>query len=299
MNEHMKILVTGCLGQLGRAMKEAASGSGHTFIYTDVLETDGAVALDVTDPAAVKDFLDRHPVDVIVNCAGYTDVNRAEDEEDRARLLNADAVRILAAEARRNNALLVHISTDYVFDGLSGILLKEDAPVNPLSAYGRTKAEGEKAALESGCRSIIIRTAWLYSTGGRNFVRSILDKAASVPVLKVVCDQIGTPTFAPDLAEAIMTIIDSGRTDAAGIYHFSGEGVCSWYDFAREICDMSGCLCEVLPCMSDEYPSKVVRPHFSVLDKSLIKKTFGVNVPYWKDSLAFCLKKMTEEGLSF
>lgn len=293
----MKILVTGCLGQLGRDVVQASRGFGHTYIYTCRNGGDGLVTLDITDADAVERLVCGNDVDVIINCAAYTDVNRAEDEEEAAYAINAEAVRILAGAAAKADALLMHVSTDYVFDGTSGRPYREDDPVSPLGAYARTKAAGEQAVMASGCRYMIFRASWLYGVCGGNFVKTMIDRTASVPVVNVVCDQIGTPTFTRDFADAIFAVLESGRLDCTGIYNYSNEGVCSWYDFAKEICDMTGHLCDVRPCMSSDYPSKVSRPHFSVLDKSLIKKTFGIEIPHWKDSLSFCIARMAEKGL--
>lgn len=293
----MKILVTGCLGQLGSEIARISRDSGHTFIYTSRNGGQGLVALDMTDTTAVERIVVESGVDVIINCAAYTDVGRAEDEEDVAYRINAEAVRVLAEAAAKAGALLMHISTDYVFDGKTAWPYREDDPVSPLGAYARTKAAGEQAVMASGCRYMIFRTSWLYGACGGNFVKTMIDKTASMPVVNVVCDQIGTPTFAGDLADAIFSILESGRLDCTGIYHFSNEGVCSWYDFAKEICDITGHLSEVRPCMTSDYPSKVRRPYCSVLDKSLIKKTFGIEIPHWKDSLVFCISRMAEKGL--
>lgn len=293
----MKILVTGCLGQLGREVVHVSRDFGHTYIFTCRNGGDGLVALDIADADAVERLVCENGVDVIINCAAYTDVNRAEDEEETAYAINAEAVRILAEAASKAGALLIHVSTDYVFDGTSCRPYREDDPICPLSAYARTKAAGEQAVVASGCRYMIFRVSWLYGVCKGNFVKTMIDRTASMPVVNVVCDQIGTPTFARDFAYAIFAVLESGRLDCTGIYNYSNEGVCSWYDFAKEICDLAGHLCEVRPCMSSDYPSKVRRPHFSVLDKSLIKKTFGIEIPHWKDSLSVCISRMAEKGL--
>lgn len=293
----MNILVTGCMGQLGRSFRRTMALSDHRCIFTDVRDGDDVLALDITDQDAVSAAVRDNSVELIVNCAAYTNVNKAEEEEDLAYRINALAPGILAKAAKDAGALLVHISTDYVFDGTGYIPYSEDMPVSPLSAYGRTKQAGEQLITDSGCRYMIFRTAWLYSSFGGNFVQTIYDKTASQPVISVVSDQIGTPTYAQDLADAIFGIIESGMLDKTGIYHYTNEGVCSWYDFAKEICDMSGHLCDVRPCRTSDYPSKTRRPHYSVLDKTKIKETFGIEIPHWKDSLMFCIRQIEEKGL--
>lgn len=293
----MNILVTGCMGQLGRSFRRSMALGGHECIFTDVREGEGVTALDITDSEAVSAMIRNHAVNVIVNCAAYTNVNKAEEEEELAFKLNAEAPGILAAAAAEAGAVLIHISTDYVFDGCGYLPYTEDMPVAPLSAYGRTKLAGEQAVISSGCRYLIFRTAWLYSIYGGNFVQTIYDKTSAQPVVKVVADQVGTPTFAQDLADTIAAIIDADMLDKTGVYHFTDEGVCSWYDFAKEICDMSGHLCHVMPCRTSDYPSPTKRPHYSVLDKTKIKETFNIEIPHWKDSLAFCLRQMEENSL--
>ena len=293
----MNILVTGCMGQLGRSFRRAMAFSDQRCIFTDVRDGDDVMALDITDQDAVSAAVKDNSVDLIVNCAAYTNVNKAEEEEDLAYRINALAPGILARAAKDAGALLVHISTDYVFDGTGHIPYSEDMPVSPLSAYGRTKQAGEQLIADSGCRYMIFRTAWLYSSFGGNFVQTIYDKTASQPVISVVSDQIGTPTYAQDLADAISGIIESGMLDKTGIYHYTNEGVCSWYDFAKEICDMSGHLCDVRPCRTSDYPTKTRRPHYSVLDKTKVKETFGIEIPHWKDSLMFCIRQIEEKGL--
>lgn len=293
----MNILVTGCMGQLGRSFRRAMALSDHRCIYTDVRDGEDVQALDITDREAVASVVRDNSIGLIVNCAAYTNVNKAEEEEDIAYRINAYAPGILADVARDAGAVLIHISTDYVFDGTGHVPYLEDMPASPQSAYGRTKLAGEKAIIESGCRYMIFRTAWLYSSFGGNFMQTIYDKTASQPVVSVVSDQIGTPTYAQDLADVIAGIIDAGMLDRTGIYHFTNEGVCSWYDFAKEICDMSGHLCDVCPCRTIDYPTKATRPHYSVLDKTKVKDTFGIEIPHWKDSLAFCLRQIQENEL--
>ena len=293
----MNILVTGCMGQLGRSFRRAMALLDHRCIYTDVRDGEEVLALDITDQEAVASAVRGNSIGLIVNCAAYTNVNKAEEEEDIAYRINAYAPGILADVARDAGAVLIHISTDYVFDGTGHVPYLEDMPASPQSAYGRTKLAGEKAIIESGCRYMIFRTAWLYSSFGGNFMQTMYEKTASEPVVRVVSDQVGTPTYAQDLADVIAGIIDTDMLDRTGIYHFTNEGVCSWYDFAKEICDMSGHLCDVRPCRTSDFPTKAQRPHFSVLDKTKVKETFGIEIPHWKDSLAFCLRQIQENEL--
>ena len=239
---------------------------------------------------------DSENVDVIINCAGYTNVDRAEDETHLADLLNHVAAANLAATARRRGATLIHISTDYVFGGDSCTPIKEDAAPAPLGVYGATKLAGEDAVRASACRYIIIRTAWMYSAYGKNFFKTMLDLTASHPSIKVVCDQTGTPTYAPDLARFIVGIIDGGKLGHTGLYNYTGEGVCSWYDFAHAICKRAGNKCQVSPCRSEDYPTRARRPHYSVLDKSLVKSVFGVTVPHWTDSLDKCFQELENDN---
>lgn len=277
----MRILVTGANGQLGNALRVASVDCSDEYVFTDVAE------LDITDAATVRKFADGF--DVIVNCAAYTSVDRAEDDRETADLLNHAAVRNLALAAKECGATLIHISTDYVFDGNANVPYTEDIEPNPTSVYGSTKLLGEQAVTESGCDHIIIRTAWLYSETGKNFVKTMAGLTADKDSLNVVFDQVGTPTYAGDLAGAIVHIIGTRQLDRHGIYHFTDEGVCSWYDFARQIAVECGHTCDIRPCHSDEFPSKVRRPHYSVLDKTKIKRTFGIDIPYWKDSLHKCI----------
>lgn len=286
MNERMNILVTGANGQLGNEMRRISAGSRDHYIFTDVAE------LDITDASAVSDMVKGNDVEVIVNCAAYTNVDKAEDDEATADLLNNVAVRNLAEAAAAADALLIHVSTDYVFSGNGCTPYTEDSPVEPLGAYGRTKLAGEKSLAASGCRYMIFRTAWLYSPFGKNFVKTMRKLTAEKDTLNVVFDQVGTPTYAGDLAALICKVVSERMTDRQGIYHFSDEGVCSWYDFAVEICSLSGNVCDIRPCHSDEFPSRVKRPHFSVLDKTLVKNTFGIGIPYWKDSLKKCIDEL-------
>ena len=282
----MNILVTGANGQLGNEMQRVAKTSSNHYIFTDVAQ------LDITDREAVLRAVKDNGIQVIVNCAAYTNVDKAEDDRETADLINNKAVENLAIAARENDATLIHISTDYVFKGDRCTPCREDWETDPLGVYGITKLAGEKSIERTGCRHIIIRTAWLYSPFGKNFVKTMQKLTAEKDSLKVVFDQVGTPTYAGDLADAITRIIETGQLGKQGIYHFSNEGVCSWYDFAREICELSGNTCNIQPCHSDEFPSKVKRPHFSVLDKTKIKDTFGIEVPYWKDSLKKCIREL-------
>ena len=285
----MNILVTGANGQLGNEMQRVAKTSSNHYIFTDVAQ------LDITDREAVLRAVKDNSIQVIVNCAAYTNVDKAEDDSDTADLINNKAVENLAIAARENDATLIHISTDYVFKGDRCTPCREDWETDPLGVYGITKLAGEKSIERTGCRHIIIRTAWLYSPFGKNFVKTMQKLTAEKDSLKVVFDQVGTPTYAGDLADAIARIIETGQFGKQGIYHFSNEGVCSWYDFAKEICELSGNTCNIQPCHSDEFPSKVKRPHFSVLDKTKIKDTFGIEVPYWKDSLKVCTENLKKQ----
>ena len=281
----MNILVTGANGQLGNEMRIVSKGSSDRYIFTDVEE------LDITNRDAVMNFVKENDIKVVVNCAAYTNVDKAEDDEATAELINAQAVENLADACKVNNATLIHISTDYVFGGNKGNTPRtEDEPVNPTGAYGRTKLHGEKAIQKSGCNYLIIRTAWLYSEFGNNFVKTMRRLTAERDTLKVVFDQVGTPTYALDLAEVIMKFIEAGSV--YGIYHFSNEGVISWYDFAKEICELSGNTCDIQPCHSDEFPSKVKRPSYSVLDKTKIKNKLNITIPHWKESLKNCINNL-------
>ena len=275
-----KILLTGANGQLGSELRVLSVNSNHEFLFTDVAE------LDITNREAVDNYVSEHGAEIIVNCAAYTNVDKAEDDTEMADNINHLAVKNLAEVSAKYKLTLIHISTDYVFDGSKNTPYLETDATAPLGVYGHTKLDGEKAVTDSGCDYLIIRTSWLYSSFGNNFVKTMRRLTAEKDSLKVVFDQVGTPTYAGDLAQAILKIIDSGKyTDNAGIYHFSNEGVCSWYDFAIEIRNLSGNLCDIQPCHSDEFPSKVKRPNFSVLDKTKIKETFGLKIPYWKVSL--------------
>lgn len=286
------ILITGGEGQLGRALREAAAGTADR--YTAV----GHRELDIADAEAVERYLADNPTDIIVNCAAYTDVERAESEPRAAMRINADAVAVLSDAAHRHGAKLIHISTDFVFgdDDRTAPLTEQDAP-QPLNVYGRSKLAGEAAAMRHD-DAIVVRTSWLYAPWGRNFCRTILDLARSRDRIEVVDDQIGTPTYAPDLAEALVAIIDGGawRT-MSGIYHYSDEGECSRYDFAVEILRLAGATgCRIEPCPSSERRSAARRPRYSVLDKSRIKRETGIAIPHWRDSLARCIARIKTEG---
>lgn len=285
----MNILVTGANGQLGNEMRIVAKNSVDNYIFTDVAE------LDITNAEAVEKIVKDNDVKIIVNCAAYTNVDKAEDDSEFAEILNAKAAENLAVAMKKNDGLLVHVSTDYVFGGTkNNTPCKEDEPANPTGVYGVTKLHGEQAIIASGCRHIIIRTAWLYSEFGKNFLKTMLNLTAAKPQLKVVFDQVGTPTYAYDLALAIFDIVENRKYEGNdGVYHYSNEGVCSWFDFTKMIAEYAGnTQCDIQPCHSDEFPSKVVRPSYSVLDKTKIKATFGTVVPYWTDSLKVCMNNL-------
>lgn len=275
------ILVTGANGQLGSELRKIGFSALDEVFYTDVAE------LDITDYAAVEKFVKDKEIDTIINCAAYTAVDKAEEEPQLAAKINTEAVTNLARAAAKEGCLLIHISTDYVFDGTGTKPYSEKDKPCPVSVYGKTKLAGEEAILKSRCFHIIIRTAWLYSSFGNNFVKTILRLATERTEINVVSDQVGSPTYAGDLAAAIVAIMDNEeRIEHEGIYHYSNEGVCSWYDFAAEIVRLSGKECRVKPVTTAEYPTKTQRPAYSVLDKSKIKKTFGIEIPAWKDALA-------------
>ena len=297
----MNILVTGSNGQLGNCLRIASKGSNDKYIFTDVteLDIDGThiSRLDITDAEAVMKMVKDKGVDVIVNCAAYTNVDAAEDNQNLAELLNATAVRNLAEAVRANDGTLIHISTDYVFGKEPyNIPCREDQKGTPTGVYGMTKLHGEQQIAEFGVKALILRTAWLYSEYGKNFVKTMLNLTATQPELKVVFDQTGTPTYAQDLAEAIFNIIENRKFEGnEGIYHYSNEGVCSWYDFTKMIAEYAGnTACDIQPCHSSEFPSKVIRPSYSVLDKTKFKETFELKVPYWTDSLKICIKNLKE-----
>ncbi len=303
----MNVLVTGANGQLGSEMRIVTKGSKDKYVFTDLVDVPGVetTKLDITSLDAIRAIVKEHNINVIVNCAAYTNVDAAEDNYALADLLNSTAVENLALATRETNGLLIHISTDYVFGKEPyNTPCKEDQQGTPTGVYGLTKLHGEHAIQKIGCKSVIIRTAWLYSEFGKNFVKTMLNLTATKPQLKVVFDQVGTPTYALDLANAISTIIEDYKKSCglnpetwnyaiSGIYHFSNEGVCSWFDFTKMIAEYAGNTgCDIQPCHSDEFPSKVKRPAFSVLDKTKIKKTFGIRIPYWTDSLKVCIANL-------
>ena len=282
----MKILLTGCNGQLGNEMQLLETDNPqHTYFNTDVQE------LDITNREAVRQFVDDNQIDGIVNCAAYTAVDKAEDNQELCDLLNHVAPGYLAEAIERRGGWLIQISTDYVFDGTNHTPYVETDPVCPNSVYGRTKLAGEQAAQQACQRTMIIRTAWLYSTFGNNFVKTMIRLGKEKPELGVIFDQIGTPTYARDLAATIFAAINKGVNP--GIYHFSNEGVISWYDFTKAIHRIAGITsCHVRPLHTSEYPTPAHRPHYSVLDKTKIKQTYGIEIPYWEESLRECIERI-------
>ena len=294
----MNILVTGANGQLGTEIRNASKGSSHRFIFTDISQVPDAetVYLDITNIDAVRIICASEDIDVIVNCAAYTDVEKAEGDIGFADLLNHTAAAHLAAVACERKATLIHISTDYVFDGEGNVPYRETDPPSPLGAYGITKFAGERSVMNSGCNYLIIRTSWLYSPYGKNFVKTMARLTATNDTVRVVFDQTGTPTYAADLARFIVKVISDGMLDRTGIYHYSNEGCISWYDLAVAVNRLCGHDCKVTPCHTGEFPTKVRRPKYSVLDKTLVKDTFGITVPYWSDSLEECLGRIDREG---
>ncbi len=293
----MNILVTGANGQLGNEMRIVSKASADKYIFTDVCEQDGneTTFLDITDLKAVRQIVEENNVNAIVNCAAYTNVDAAESAEELAEKLNATAPENLAKAMKEVNGLLIQISTDYVFGKEPyNTPCHEDQQGTPTGVYGLTKLHGEQKIIATGCNHVIIRTAWLYSEYGKNFCKTMLNLTGTKPQLKVVFDQCGTPTYAYDLALAITEIL---KKPVNGIYHYSNEGVCSWYDFTKMIAEYSGQTdCDIQPCHSDEFPSPVKRPAYSVLDKTKIKETFGVKVPYWTDSLKLCINNLRKNN---
>ena len=276
----MTILVTGGNGQLGCCLRLASAKSCYRYIFTDIEE------LDITSKGAIKAFVTENDIEAIINCAAYTAVDAAEENEELADRINHKSVAALAEVCAEKKMTLIHISTDYIFDGNATTPYKEEDKPAPQSVYGRTKLLGEQAIAKSGCYSIILRTAWLYSEFGRNFVKTMRQLLSTRPEIKVVADQTGTPTYAGDLAKAVTYIINSEQLGKCGIYHYTNEGVCSWYDFACEIARLSGHTdCKVKPCTTEEYPTKARRPRYSVLDKSKFIATFGLAIPEWRESL--------------
>ena len=285
----MNILLTGSHGQLGTHLTKLAPSSAHRWFFTDVEE------LDITSREAVDTFVKQNGIALIVNCAAYTNVDKAESDEAAALRINGDAVGYIADAMKEVHGTLIHISTDYVFGGTPhNTPCTEELEATPTGAYGRTKLAGEEAARR--CRSLVFRTSWLYSEYGKNFLLTMLRLTAEKPQLSVVFDQVGTPTYAGDLAKAIFTIIENGDFQRhEGTYHYANEGVCSWYDFTMEIARQAGhSNCHIMPCHSDEYPSPVKRPAYSVLDKTKFKKTFNQEVPYWTEALARCMANIIQ-----
>lgn len=282
----MNVLITGCNGQLGNEMqllqKEHTS---HKYFNTDVAE------LDITDKEAIRSFVQQNNIDGIVNCAAYTAVDKAESDAEFAALLNATAPTYLAEAIEERGGWLIQVSTDYVFDGTGHTPYTEDEPTAPTGVYGVTKLNGELGAMKACSKTMVIRTAWLYSEFGKNFVKTMIQLGQTKPELGVIFDQIGTPTYAFDLAQVIFTAIEKGIVP--GVYHFSNEGVISWYDFTKAIHRIAGINeCHVKPLHTSEYPTPAARPHYSVLDKTKIKQTYGIEVPYWEDSLQQCIKNL-------
>lgn len=297
----MNILVTGANGQLGHEMRIVSKDSQDSYIFTDVVEVDGVetTKLDITNIEEVRTIVRERDVKVIVNCAAYTNVDKAETDQAFCELLNAKAPENLAVVMKEAGGLLVHVSTDYVFGGDPyNTPCKENQKGTPTGVYGLTKLHGEQNIQQSGVDYLIFRTAWLYSEFGKNFVKTMLNLTATKPQLKVVFDQVGTPTYAYDLAKAIFDIIENRMFEGkTGIYHYSNEGVCSWFDFTKMIAELAGHKdCDVQPCHSDEFPSQVKRPAFSVLDKTKVKETFGIRIPYWTDSLKVCMNNLMNKS---
>ena len=281
------ILVTGSNGQLGSEIRVLSSDSKNRYFFTDIAE------LDITDIQAIDKFVAENNIHLVINCAAYTNVDKAEDDVETANKINNEAAANLAKVSKNHGLTLIHISTDYVFDGTKNTPYTENDVTSPLGVYGQTKLAGEQAVLNSGCHYLIIRTSWLYSSFGNNFVKTMRKLTTEKETLKVVFDQAGTPTYAADLAAVIVGIIENEKQNGnEGIYHFSDEGVCSWYDFAIEIRNQFGNVCDIQPCHSNEFPAKVKRPNFSVLDKTKIKETFNLQIPYWKDSLEKCVEML-------
>ena len=295
----MVILVTGANGQLGMEMRIVATDSADRYIFTDVNQVEGfdTEYLDITDLEAVRRFVAENNVEAIVNCAAYTNVDTAETNQALAEKLNAEAPENLAKAMKEVDGLLVHISTDYVFGGDPyNTPCREDQKGTPTGVYGLTKLHGEEAIIKTNCKHIIIRTSWLYSEFGKNFCKTMLSLTATKPELKVVFDQVGTPTYALDLAKAIKIIVEKFDESKIGIYNYSNEGVCSWFDFAKMIAKISKQnSCDINPCHSDEFPSPVVRPSYSVLDKTKIKEVFDLKIPYWVDSLKLCITSINKQ----
>lgn len=292
-----KILVTGANGQLGNEIRAIAKSSADSYIFTDIAEDAETRYLDITDLDAVRKVVKENSVNIIINCAAYTNVDKAEVEDrEKAESINAKATAHLAKAIKEVGGLLVHISTDYVFGGEGDRPYTEEQQTAPTSVYGRTKLAGEEAIIATDCRYIIIRTAWLYSEFGKNFCKTMINLTSTKPQINVVDDQIGTPTYALDLAKAIEAVVAKYDGSQSGIYHYSNEGICSWYEFAKAIAELYGTTeCDIQPCTSAEFPSVVKRPAYSVLDKGKIKATFGVDVPFWRDSLVRCIRNIKKQ----
>ena len=304
----MNILVTGANGQLGNEMRIVAKDSKDNYVFTDVVEVEGqdTTILDITNVDAIRAIVSEKNINVIVNCAAYTNVDAAESNEAIAEKLNAEAPKNLAIAMKEVNGLLIHISTDYVFGGDPyNTPCREEQTGTPTGVYGMSKLHGEQGIISTNCNYVILRTAWLYSEFGKNFVKTMMNLTATKPQLKVVFDQIGTPTYALDLAKAIAVVTEDYKKECSdynhqwslyskrGIYHYSNEGVCSWFDFTKMIAEYADqSACDIQPCHSDEFPSPVKRPAFSVLDKTKVKETFGISVPYWTVSLKICMKNL-------
>ena len=297
----MNILVTGANGQLGNEMRILARQSRDSYVFTDVSQAEDVQTeyLDITDLEAVRAAVAKYGVQAIVNCAAYTNVDAAESNYELAERLNAEAPENLAKAMKEVGGLLVHVSTDYVFGAEPyNTPCKEDQTGTPTGVYGQTKLHGEQKIMATGCNHVIIRTAWLYSEFGKNFCKTMMNLTSTKPQIKVVFDQVGTPTYALDLAEAIKVILDDYSSAGhpygkSGIYHYSNEGVCSWFDFAKMVAEFNGTsACDIQPCHSDEYPSPVRRPSYSVLDKTKIKDVFGLSIPYWTASLKKCIDNL-------
>jgi dTDP-4-dehydrorhamnose reductase len=286
------IWVTGANGQLGSALRARAFPALDEVFFTDVEE------VDITDARAARAFVERHEVDTIINCAAYTAVDRAEEEEERAGRVNRDGAANLARVSLEEGCLLIHISTDYVFDGEHDVPYSEEDPASPRTVYGRTKWEGERAIERSGCMYLIVRTAWLFSEFGENFVKTILRLAGEREELRVVDDQVGCPTYAGDLADALLCLLEvEDLPEYEGVYHYVNEGACTWYEFAREIVALAGKGCRVRPVTTGQYPTRARRPAYSVLDTTRARDVFGLEIPGWRDALRRCLGRL-EGGLS-
>lgn len=292
----MNILITGANGQLGNEMRIISKDSSDKYIFTDVNQIEGleTTFLDITDLDAVRKCVAENNVNAIVNCAAYTNVDAAETNEALAEKLNAEASENLAIAMKEVDGLLVQISTDYVFGKEPyNVPCKEDQKGTPTGVYGMTKLHGEQKIIATGCKHVIIRTAWLYSEFGKNFCKTMMNLTATKPQLKVVFDQVGTPTYALDLANAIAVVLEKFDGSQTGVYHYSNEGVCSWFDFTKMIAEYNGTTdCDIQPCHSNEFPSPVTRPSYSVLDKTKIKETFGIKIPYWTESLKNCINNL-------